>query len=204
MPFFFTRSKQLFIASLKKCETKCPRRFSHVESKQFVPNPTWSTQDLRLSPVNDNDVINTYDGSKSDIDDILSVSNLGRLAKRSLIDIDSLSHDRRMRLESDVRGIMRCVSVLTENGNVDETQNETNIPISHELSEEEIYDMPRGLKQVTLRTEVYGDNHEQALENLLETVYHKLVTTNVKSDGEIKDQQGSYFSVRTDQKDENI
>mmetsp|Transcript_45226 Transcript_45226/g.96219 ORF Transcript_45226/g.96219 Transcript_45226/m.96219 type:complete len:248 (+) Transcript_45226:20-763(+) len=94
---------------------------------QVPPPPTWSIHDLRLAPAGD--------------DEKISEEELATLARRCLIDVRRLSPERRDRLRTHVAGIMRCASVLLE----------SEIARAGDLTDEEIYDAPRGLLKVPVR-----------------------------------------------------
>mmetsp|Transcript_24518 Transcript_24518/g.46988 ORF Transcript_24518/g.46988 Transcript_24518/m.46988 type:complete len:233 (-) Transcript_24518:316-1014(-) len=101
---------------------------------QVPPPPSWSVRELRLAPTDDDN-------------DKISDEELATLARRCLIDVRRLSPERRDRLQLHVAGIMRCASVLLENKNLDDDGGD----VRGDLTEEEIYDAPRGLKKIPVR-----------------------------------------------------
>ena len=99
------------------------------------PPPTWSISELRLI-------------SGEDETDKLSEEELATLARRCLIDVRRLSPERREQLRIDVAGIMRCASVLLD---VKDLDVEYDGSTTEALTEEDIYDAPRGLTKIPIR-----------------------------------------------------
>jgi len=171
-------------------------------AKSFIPDPTWSIQELRLSP--DPDKLLTENNEAESVH-LSSTNNLKTLAKRSLIDIDQLSPEIRSSLQEDVNGIMQCLSILTEekfndNENVPRPYRENVI----ELSDADIYDAPRGLSQVCLENTSFDiEEHEETRLHLLESVNHKILRVHNNGDRDEKGQNEElYFSVKTGTKDD--
>lgn len=100
---------------------------------QVPPPPSWSIGELRLAP--------------SDEDDKISEEELAALARRCLIDVRRLSPERRDRLRLHVAGIMRCASVLLESRELGWGGGS----VGGGLTDEEIYDAPRGLGKLPVR-----------------------------------------------------
>jgi hypothetical protein len=96
---------------------------------QVPPPPSWSVSELRLSSTDD-----------AEADKIISEEELAVLARRCLIDVRRLSPERRDQLRVDIAGIMRCASVLLDAKNID-----------GDLTDQEIYDNPRGLGRMPVR-----------------------------------------------------
>ncbi|KAL9181320.1 hypothetical protein ACHAXT_010125 [Thalassiosira profunda] len=141
-------------------------------SVQVPPPPSWSVSDLRLTSADDEKI---------------SEEELATLARRCLIDVRRLSPERRERLRSHVAGIVRCASVLLD---------ARNLEAGEQLTDEEIYDAPRGLGKLPIRRDddLEGDDdwaHDAGEANAVmqsESVKSKMVTS---EDGE------SFFSVVT-------
>ena len=113
---------------------------------QVPPPPSWSIHELRLAS-----------SDNSDDDDKISEEELATLARRCLIDVRQLSPERREELRKHVGGIMRCASVLLESkdlntsmtdGCIDDDNNRSK---SMRLTDEEVYDAPRGLTKMPIR-----------------------------------------------------
>ena len=96
---------------------------------QVPPPPSWSVSELRLSSTDD-----------AEADKIISEEELAVLARRCLIDVRRLSPERRDQVRVDIAGIMRCASVLLDAKNID-----------GDLTDQEIYDNPRGLGRMPVR-----------------------------------------------------
>lgn len=103
---------------------------------QVPPPPSWSVSELRLSSTDD-----------TEADKIISEVELAVLARRCLIDVRRLSPERRDQLRVDIAGIMRCASVLLDAKNID-----------GDLTDQEIYDNPRGLGRMPVRRNM-GSKH---------------------------------------------
>ena len=137
-------------------------RYCHQNQKsattakvQVPPPPSWSVAELRLTSSTKNE------------DDKISNHELAILARRCLIDIRRLSPERREKLRTHVCGIMRCASVLldsrhfdnianTDNNNEQSSSNSTN----SSLTDEQIYDAPRGLTQMPTRNDTNTNNDD--------------------------------------------
>ena len=105
------------------------------------PPPSWSINDLRLTM------------SPNDIDQ-LSHQDLATLARRCLIDIRRLSVERREQLRIDVAGVMQCASVLLD-ANISYSEG-----AAMKLSDEVVYDAPRGLTKIPIERETTDINQE--------------------------------------------
>mmetsp|Transcript_22628 Transcript_22628/g.47686 ORF Transcript_22628/g.47686 Transcript_22628/m.47686 type:complete len:234 (+) Transcript_22628:39-740(+) len=120
---------------------------------QVPPPPSWSVRELRLTSSSDDD------------DDKISNEELATLARRCLIDVRRLSPERRDKLRVHVAGIMRCASVLLDARNLDVEGSDANGRGGREeeegdgpqLTDEQIYDAPRGLKKIPIRIETEDD-----------------------------------------------
>ncbi|KAL7528580.1 hypothetical protein ACHAWF_002616 [Thalassiosira exigua] len=104
------------------------------------PPPSWSVRDLRLAPSSD---------------DRISEEELATLARRCLIDVRRLSSERRDRLRVHVAGIVRCASVLLDAKDLSVGEGKDG---EVDLTDEEIYDAPRGLGSAPLRSAEDGDD----------------------------------------------
>jgi hypothetical protein len=109
---------------------------------QVPPPPSWSVSELRLSSTDD-----------AEADKIISEEELAVLARRCLIDVRRLSPERRDQLRVDIAGIMRCASVLLDSKNlsIDADGDGDNNNASNTLTDQEIYDNPRGLGRMPVR-----------------------------------------------------
>ena len=114
---------------------------------QVPPPPSWSVSELRLSTTED---------------DKISNEELATLARRCLIDVRRLSPERRDKLRVHVGGIMKCASVLLDSTNyldhVGDKNNRDCNP-SDILTDEKVYDAPRGLSKIPIRND-RGNNNE--------------------------------------------
>jgi hypothetical protein len=136
------------------------------------PPPSWSVRDLRLNATHD---------EIHDDDCAISDAELATLARRCLIDVRRLSYERRHRLRVHVGGIMRCASVLLESeatapkeggdGVIDDGAGDDESCDVHDgrvrgvddddnglLTDEMVYDMPRGLTKMPIRGGVGWDD----------------------------------------------
>jgi hypothetical protein len=123
---------------------------------QVPPTPSWSVRDLRLTPIDDDD---------GDDDCKISEEELATLARRCLIDVRRLSPERRDELRAHVAGIMRCASVLLKSKTlrvVDE-EGDSGLEGPGDLTDEEVYDAPRGLTKMPIRIERDGEVGDWAL-----------------------------------------
>jgi len=91
--------------------------------------------------------------SPNDIDQ-LSHQDLATLARRCLIDIRRLSVERREQLRIDVAGVMQCASVLLD-ANISYSEG-----AAMKLSDEVVYDAPRGLTKIPIERETTDINQE--------------------------------------------
>ena len=121
---------------------------------QVPPPPSWSVTELRLtSSTNENDKISNHE--------------LAILARRCLIDIRRLSPERREKLRTHVGGIVRCASVLLDSRHFDNIantdnndQSSSNNSTNSSLTDEQIYDAPRGLTQMPTRNDANTNNDD--------------------------------------------
>ena len=168
----------------------CHQKHSTTNKVQVPPPPSWSVKELRLTST-----VGEEDNSK------ISNEELATLARRCLIDIRRLTPERRDKLRVQCGGIMRCASVLLDSRNSDvndiHTDNSTihNINSSGSddkiLTDEDIYDTPRGLTKLPIRDDTKNDwmndsNESKAIfQN--KSVKSKMIQTN----------DGEFFSVTT-------
>lgn len=148
---------------------------------QVPPTPSWSVRDLRLTSIDDDD------------DCEISEEELATLARRCLIDVRRLSPERRGKLRVHVAGIMRCASVLLESKalRVDVCENN-----GRDLTDEEMYDAPRGLTKMPIRRERDGEVDDWELSDSRES---KAImrSESVRSKMVKSDDNEMYFSVVT-------
>ena len=196
---------QSSLSKYRKIKWRPPNHLDHrFQSKiSFIPPPSWSIKDLRLSDTKlDND-----ERKNDHADDIVSKSTLDVIARRSYIDLDQLPLDHRMRLEKDLRGIMRCISVLVDEEN--EMAKDLN---DLSLTDEDIYDLPRGLNDLT--NTALNDSFDPLQTNdkdaeihdpkyVTDTLQHKLTKATIKSNDEEEDQEGLFFTVATGNKNDD-
>jgi len=160
---------------------------------QVPPPPSWSVKELRLTSTVDEE-----DNSK------ISNEELATLARRCLIDIRRLTPERRDKLRVQCGGIMRCASVLLDSRNLDVNDIHTdNSSIQNDnrngssgsddkiLSDEDIYDTPRGLTKIPIRDDTKNDWKNDYNES--KAIFQK---ESVKSKM-IKTKDGEFFSVTT-------
>ena len=153
-------------------------------SIQVPPEPSWSVNELRLTSNNE--------------DDKISEQELATLARRCLIDIRRLSPERREKLQIHVGGIMRCASVLLDSRHLDiENNNNQDEDGGDDLSDEEVYDAPRGLKKIPIRRESDVDGEDDwslrgSGESQAVMQSKSVLSKMIKSDG-----GESFFSVVT-------
>jgi hypothetical protein len=120
---------------------------------EVPPPPSWSIHELRLTS-----------SSSSNSGDTISQEELATLARRCLIDIRYLSPERREELREQVGGIMRCASVLLESRHLNSRKDgrdvvdDDDVCQSNGLTDEEVYDSPRGLTKMPIRSENEDDN----------------------------------------------
>ena len=154
-------SRQRFVGYRRTITTKTTATTKSSEeyyppcAVQVPPPPSWSVRDLRLSP-SDNDGDDVGGGK-------ISEEELATLARRCLIDIRRLSPERRDNLRIHVAGIMRCASVLLESKELFRRRGEEDAvggimmtacdgrEKRNQLSDEEVYDAPRGLAKMPIR-----------------------------------------------------
>lgn len=111
---------------------------------QVPPPPSWSVNELRLT---------------SNKDDKISNEELATLARRCLIDVRRLSPERRDELRVHVAGIVRCASVLLDSRNLD--MNDDVGADGNNLSDEDVYDVPRSLTKTPIRRDGNLEKDEQ-------------------------------------------
>lgn len=152
---------------------------------QVPPTPSWSVRDLRLASIDDDD------------DCEISEEELATLARRCLIDVRRLSPERREKLRVHVAGIMRCASVLLESKalRVDGCENNGREGRG-DLTDEEMYDAPRGLTKMPIRRERDGELDDWELSDSRES---KAImrSESVRSKMVKSDDNEMYFSVVT-------
>ena len=154
-------SRQRFVGYRRTITTKTTATTKSSEeyyppcAVQVPPPPSWSVRDLRLSP-SDNDGDDVGGGK-------ISEEELATLARRCLIDIRRLSPERRNNLRIHVAGIMRCAFVLLESKELLRRRGEEDAvggimmtacdgrEKRNQLSDEEVYDAPRGLAKMPIR-----------------------------------------------------
>jgi len=170
----------------------CHQKHSTTNKVRVPPPPSWSVKELRLTST-----VGEEDNSK------ISNEELATLARRCLIDIRRLTPERREKLRTHVGGIMRCASVLLDSRNLDVNDIHTdNSSIQNDnrncssgsdkiLTDEDIYDTPRGLTKIPIRDDTKNDwkndyNESKAIFQK-ESVQSKMIKTN----------NGELFSVTT-------
>ncbi|GFH45164.1 hypothetical protein CTEN210_01638 [Chaetoceros tenuissimus] len=87
-----------------------------------IPAPTWSVEELNLN------------SSKNSSINVIQDDELNLLSQRCLIDLNHFSDEERQDLKNDLGKMMKCISLVCETD-------------TKELSEEEIYDVPRGFDE---------------------------------------------------------
>ena len=167
----------------------CYQSHSTTNQVQVPPLPSWSVKELRLT---------STDGEEED--NKISNEELATLARRCLIDIRRLSPERRNKLRTHIGGIMRCASVLLDSRNSDDNNINNDNSIIHDdnrnssdkmLTDEDVYDTPRGLTKMPIRDDTKNDwktdsNESKAIfQN--ESVKSKMIQAN----------DGEFFSVTT-------
>lgn len=137
---------------------------------QVPPPPSWSISELRLSSMDD---------AKPDK---ISEEELAVLARRCLIDIRRLSAERRDQLRVDIAGIMRCSSVLLDSKNLGIDGDISHADANSRLTDQEVYDHPRGLGRMPVRSkngsdewQVHGSKESKAVMNM-KSVKARMVT----------------------------
>jgi hypothetical protein len=136
-------------------------RFSSSEGpSDDIPEPTWSIKDLQLS------------SSK----DPVSIEELERLARKSLLDVSKLQDPYSLR--KDLANMLHCLEQVRD----------VNLP---DLSDAEVYDVPRGVTSAPLRNsrdDVWREEEQQEAKQVWETfLKHKTIQRGAHS----------YFSVVT-------
>ena len=170
------------------------RKFSSESSQQkpsnaiqVPPPPSWSVSELRLNSADDD--------TKQDK---ISEEELATLARRCLIDVRRLSPDRRDQLRVDIAGIMRCASVLLDSEKLGGSDGDNgHVGSNNRLSDQEVYDHPRGLGRMPLRRDT--SNNEQGDDwqlNGLKESNGIMQTDSVKS-RIVEDNGEQFFSVVT-------
>ena len=119
---------------------------------QVPPPPSWSVSELRLSTTED---------------DKISNEELATLARRCLIDVRRLSPERRDKLRVHVGGIMKCASVLLDSRNLDHVGDKNNRDCNpcDILTDEKVYDAPRGLSKIPIRNDRGNYNKDEWTRN---------------------------------------
>ena len=175
------------------CKTSiCHQNHSTTNQVQVPPLPSWSVKELRLT---------STDGEEEDSK--ISNEELATLARRCLIDIRMLTPERRDKLRTHIGGIMRCASVLLDSRNLDDSNiNNDNSSIQNDnrngssgsdkiLTDEDIYDTPRGLTKIPIRDDTKNDWMNYSNESIAifqnKSVQSKMIKTN----------NGEFFSVTT-------
>lgn len=97
---------------------------SKIRARCFsrIPAPTWSVEELNLH------------SSKNSSINVIQDEELNLLSQRCLIDLNQFSDEERQDLKTDLGKMMKCISLVCESD-------------MKELSEEEIYDVPRGFDE---------------------------------------------------------
>mmetsp|Transcript_22687 Transcript_22687/g.31675 ORF Transcript_22687/g.31675 Transcript_22687/m.31675 type:complete len:180 (-) Transcript_22687:315-854(-) len=143
---------------------KNTRSFSakHPESAKGirVPEPTWSIKDLELSTI--------------DIEPV-SLTELNRLARKSLLDVRKVPESDSLRLE-----LARMLHCLEQIKKVD-------LP---EMSDREIYDIPRGVTATPLRSKTDSLRPEEETEA-------RRIFDEYLSPKTVQRNDSSYFSIVT-------
>uniref|UniRef100_A0A7S1FUM2 Uncharacterized protein n=1 Tax=Corethron hystrix TaxID=216773 RepID=A0A7S1FUM2_9STRA len=84
-----------------------------------VPNPTWSLDELRLRPhhsvANGSDECTTVERPKSV--KTVTKAEMDRVARLSAIDLSAISERRREEIQSDLNGMITCISLVTDISN---------------------------------------------------------------------------------------
>lgn len=144
-PSLLLISRQRFLRCSRSITTKTTKTKATTSLEdyptcavQVPPPPSWSVRDLRLSSPTDQDNDDNVSSSGK-----ISEDELATLARRCLIDVRQLSSERRDKLRIHVAGIMRCASVLLESNELSRVRNQ--------LTDEEVYDIPRGLTKMPIR-----------------------------------------------------
>eukprot|EP00986_Skeletonema_menzelii_P007874 scaffold3131_cov187-Skeletonema_menzelii.AAC.9 len=106
---------------------------------QVPPPPSWSVSELRLNSTDDTNP------------EKISDEELATLARRCLIDVRRLTPERRDQLRVDIAGIMRCASVLLDSKKLGIDGDNSDASPDSSLTDQEIYDDPRGLGRMPLR-----------------------------------------------------
>jgi hypothetical protein len=114
--------------------------------------------------------------------DKISEEELAVLARRCLIDIRRLSAERRDQLRVDIAGIMRCSSVLLDSKNLGIDGDISHADANSRLTDQEVYDHPRGLGRMPVRSkngsdewQVHGSKESKAVMNM-KSVKARMVT----------------------------
>lgn len=115
---------------------------------QVPPPPSWSVTELRLSSTDDTNP------------DKISDEELATLARRCLIDVRRLTPERRHQLRVDVAGIMRCASVLLDSKKLSIDGDNNNAESGSTLTDQEVYDDPRGLGRMPIRRNNSDDDRK--------------------------------------------
>ena len=170
--------------------TPIHQNHSTTNQVQVPPPPSWSVKELRLTSTVDEE-----DNSK------ISNEELATLARRCLIDIRRLTPERRDKLRVHCGGIMRCASVLLDSRNSDIGGNHNENSTIHNinssgsddkiLTDEDVYDTPRGLTKMPIRDDTKNDWKNDS--NDSKAIFqNKSVQSKM-----IKTKDGEFFSVTT-------
>ena len=151
---------------------------------QVPPPPSWSVSELRL--------ISTDDTNP----DKISNEELATLARRCLIDVRRLSPERRDQLRVDIAGIMRCASVLLDSKKLGIDGDTTDASSDSSLTDQEIYDDPRGLGRMPLRRHDLDNERDEWQSNGSKESKAIMKMNSVKSKM-VVDNDESFFSVVT-------
>lgn len=119
------------------------RLFSSSEKEDLIPEPTWSLQDLELS---------------SSTGEPVSMQELERLARKSLLDVSKLKDTDALR--RDLANMLHCLEQVRE----------VNLP---NLSDEDVYDVPRGVTAAPLRsatTDAFAEEEEKEAKQVFESL----------------------------------
>lgn len=135
--------------------------FSTTEKQDLIPEPTWSLSELELT-------------SKAEP---VSMQELERLARKSLLDVSKLKDTDALR--RDLSNMLHCLEQVRD----------TNLPDS--LSDEQVYDVPRGVTAAPLRS-ASNDAYKEEEAEEAKHVWETLLKPKTKQRG-----AHSYFSVVT-------
>ena len=151
----FTRNHIVTLKGLSSSKNSSNNEHEYIK----LPEPTWSIKELNLSKENHE----LHKDKKQSF-----TYNLENLASKSCIDLNKMSSERRDEIVHDLNDIMNCLSMVTTFKN-EESEN---------LTDEEIYDMPRGLTQAPVfdqdeDTELIDDRVGEC-DDVIASVGHKM------------------------------